>query len=110
MTKDKWEEAYKTLDKYYYEFSNIFTDWEYGKNKTIKHNAESPLNNKIYVIDNYIRNNHEVYMLLIGDKTKPDEGLFISYDEFLIPRYLNNDLPRLLSKIRERINDIEATE
>ena len=69
MNKKQWQNIYKILNDARSEFLIAYPTYKNGKNKAIRKEAEYRVNNAISLADSHVKNNWEVYELLLEVQT-----------------------------------------
>jgi hypothetical protein len=107
MTKKQWEDLYNILYRTHSDFLLSYPTFKNGKNKKIRSDAESQMDNAISLADYHVKNNWEVYELFTGGAEVTDFGRSVIYEEFRRPTYFGGDVSKLLAQIRDKINNFE---
>lgn len=107
MKKNEWQELYNKLNKIHSDFSLVYPDYDRGKNKKIREDAERKISYLLHSVKHYVEKNDEVYKLLTGGDNNSDYGRATKYDEFLRPTYFSHDMAEFLRQIKAKINSAD---
>lgn len=100
MNKKEWQDLCDKLDTIHYDFYLAYPVYNNGSNKQKRGEGEKKVRHAINQAVAIIDQSPDIYQLLTN-------GNYFLYDEFLRPDYFNNDMPRLLSKIRDKIKSMD---
>jgi len=88
------------LDKIYSDFYDAYNLYCNGSNAKKRKDGERKVESVIFLSKYYVEKYPEVVPLIA-------EGNPYLYEEFFLPRYFKNDLPKLLSMIKEKIESFK---
>lgn len=105
MKKNEWQDLYNEFDKIHSNFLLFYPVCEEGRNRQIRDDAQRKIDSLMRSVKNRIRENDEVYKLLIGGDKTIDQLRVSIYDEFFRQSYFANDMEKLLRQIKAKINN-----
>lgn len=105
MTKDKWTEIYDIFERAFSDFQMEYPTFKNGKNQKIRDTAERKVDNSIQIVSTWMEIHPELMEVFTGKDARINDKAF-AYDEFLKPRYFQNDMPKYLKKIKLHIDSL----
>ena len=105
MEKEKLNKCYEKLNNYFDQYYLHINNYENGKNKTIRGNAERELNYILSYFENYVRAYGEVYMLLMDPENElNNQARTEIFEELRSIRYFGHDMKTILNRIKIMID------
>jgi len=105
MTTDKWKEIYSIFEKAYFDFQMEYPTTKNGKNKKIREEAERRVDSSIQLVSTWMEIHPELMELFAGKDARINDKAS-AYDDFLKPRYFQNDMPKFLNRMKEHIDSL----